>query len=341
MKITPAGEQVQASQGPSPAQLARDRAISMLTSQPTPVQTQGQLAVEDMSAVQAQGQNPQVETEATESQELSQEDQVHQRNEEKKAADEKITNQYAILARKEKQFRQKQIQQEQSIKAKEEAILAKEQAILAKEKEYQQGYISKDQLKKDTLRILADTGISYDDLTQQILNQGTTDPRVEAHIARLEAKIAQLEENGESAKKSHADQQAQAYQAAVKQIKLDTKQLVNSDPSFETIKATNSVNDVVELITQTYDKYGKLLSVEEACQQVEDYLVEEAMKLTKIEKIKRQLNPSTSNKAEEVVQKTEPKQQTPMKTLTNAVSSSRKLTSKERAILAFKGELKS
>lgn len=111
------------------------------------------------------------------------------------------------------------------------------------------------------------------------------------------------------------------------------------DPYFETIKQTNSVSDVVDLITATYEKDGILLSVEEAAKEVEDYLVDEAMKLTRIGKIKQRLAASTTAKVSQE-QTPAPKKQTQMKTLTNAASTTRQLSAKERAILAFRGELK-
>jgi hypothetical protein len=250
-----------------------------------------------------------------------------------------LSRQFAQLAKQERQLRAKAQQQEQQIKAREAELAAKEEAIKAREQEYTQGYISKDQLKQDTLRILADSGVSYDELTQQILNQRDTDPRVESYMKRLEAKIADLEAKAKQSESQAQESQQQAYKAAIKQIETDIRQLVANDPSYEVIKSTRSIPDVVELIEEVYKKDGIVMSVEEACNEVEKYLSDEAMKLTRIGKIKRQLEQAGQPKPTQTakVQQT----QNQMKTLTNAAASTRKLSAKERAILAFRNELKS
>ena len=86
-------------------------------------------------------------------------------------------------------------------------------------------------------------------MTQQVINNQTPlDPRVSSFISKQEETIKRLEAKLEAQEKGQADQQTQAYQSAVNQIRTDVKALVSSDPNFETVKSTNSVNDVVELI---------------------------------------------------------------------------------------------
>lgn len=266
---------------------------------------------------------------------------------EKPQQDPALSRQFAQLAKQEKALRAKAQQQEQQYKVREADLKAKEAALSAKPQVDTNDYISKAQLKQETITKLIEAGVPldqfYEELTQQMLNQQQLDPRLKATINKLEAKIQQLEEQSENSQKSYADNQAAAYKSAVKQIEQDAKALVKHDPNFETIRATNSVRDVVDLITQTYDKDGVLLTVEEAAQEVENYLTEEAMKLTRIGKIKSRLAQVNASQAK-TTQKTQasPKQtQSTMKTLTNAASSSRPLTARERAMLAFKGELKS
>lgn len=289
-------------------------------------------AVKPQAPVQTQEKNNSAPVEATETPVPAVEP--------KPERDPALSQQFAKLAQQERRLRQKAQQQQEAIKAREAELATKEQAIKAKEQQYQDGYISRDQLKSDTLRILADSGVSYDELTQQILNQQPTDPRTEATIKRLEAKIASLEEKATQGTKAMEEQQQQAYRAAVKQIEMDVRSTVMNDPNFETIRSTKSVLDVVELIEETYKKDGLLMSVEEACQEVENYLVDEAMKLTRIGKIKRQLEQARTSRPSEMKTQPNPQQTQTMKTLTNAAASTRKLSAKERAILAFRGELK-
>lgn len=324
---------------------SRAKAIEMLTKAPAaPTQGQAQehpvanannVSVEELSAIQS--------TQPTQTPEITDKNTPSEAEEtapETPKQDPALTRQFAQLARQERALRAKAQQQDQAIKAREADLIRRESELQAKAPDLTK-YIPRERLKEDALSVLDEAGISYDELTQQIIGRQPTDPRVTATIGRLEAKIQELEEANKSSQKTYQDQQQASYQAAVKQIKMDAVALVKADPNFETIKATNSVNDVVELITKTYDKDGILLTVEEAAQEVENYLVEEALKLTQVQKIKARLAQNAQTGKTE--QKTQPKaQQTqPMKTLTNATSSSRKLSARERAMLAFKGELKS
>jgi len=252
---------------------------------------------------------------------------------------------FAEIARQERILRARAQKQAQEIKAQQEALNKQKAELDAKAKEYEQGWIPKDRLKNDPLSALAEAQLSYEELTQRLLDQGTLDPRVEAQVKRLEAHIASLE--GKIAASEKASQQAQSeqYQAALRQIEADAKALIQEDPTtYEAVAKTNSIKDVVELIERTYQQDGVILSVEQAAQEVEDYLVEEGYKtVSRIEKIKKRLAQSTAAAAEpKQVEKTQAtpadtKQQSTTKTLTNSISASRKLSAKERAIARANG----
>ena len=338
MNVVPKGASAPAASPQAASSAANDsraRAMAILTQ--SAVQSQNAVAPEEMGAIQApSGQNTTSEDPAPE---VTAEANTPEAAPE--VVDEAASQRYAALARREKALRQQAQKQEQAIKAREDALAQREAALAAKDQEYKSNYIAKDRFKVDPIQALADAGASYEEITQAILNQTPKDPRVEGHIARLEAKLAALEAANEDAKKSQISAQQAQYDAAVKQIKTDAKQLVYTDPAFETVKAMNAVNDVVELITETYNQDGVLLSVEEAAQQVEDYLVEEATKLARIDKIQKRLAQTASTSTQATQSKTPAqttKQPQPMRTLTNATASSRQLTAKERAIAAFKGE---
>lgn len=308
--------------------------------QEMPVANPNRISPEELSAVKPQ--TPETPDNLATSEDTPPAVEKAETTQEKNERDPALSRQFAQLARQERQLRAKVQQEMKAIEAQKAELAVQQAAIKTKEQEYGQGYISKDQLKQDTLRILADSGVSYDDLTQQILNAPGVNPQLDSAINSLKAEIKDLKSQLDQGKQQQIEQQQQAYKAAVKQIETDVRQLITMDPQFETIKATRSTSDVVELIEETYKKDGVLMSVEEACQEVENYLTEEALKLTRIGKIKRQLEQAGQPKPTQ--QQTQaPKQQTPapMKTLTNAAASTRKLTAKERAVLAFRGELKS
>jgi hypothetical protein len=258
-----------------------------------------------------------------------------------------LSSQYAVLARKEKALRAKVQQQESAIKAKEASILAREEAIKAKEAQYATDYVPKSRLLEDTMGVLSEVGMSYDQLTERVLSQPQVqqDPATKAAIARLEAQVKAQAEAAEKAQKAAADAQQQQYQSAVNQIHNDVKNLVAKSDDFEAIRETDSVKDVVELIETTFhkgmgDEYppGTVLDTETAARMVEEHLIEEMTRLSRMKKLQARLQPKPEPKQPAVpAVSTDPK--TPqLKTLTNNLGSSRPLTAKERAILAFKGE---
>lgn len=262
-------------------------------------------------------------------------------------AEEPISSQYAQLARKERAMRQ----QAQDIKAKELALKAREDAIAAKEapKPVDPQAAFKAKFDKDPLGAMAEMGYTWDQLTERALE--APDPKetkLLQHISKLEARLEELAQGQEKTVKSFEQQQQDSYKQAVSQIKMEAKKLVYTDPNFETIKAAGSVDDVVELIESTFKDGmggdhppGTLLSVQEAAQLVEDYLVEEAVKLAKLKKIQDKIKPVSAPAATaKPSAESSTKQPQPVRTLTNAQTSSRPLSARERAILAFKGEKK-
>lgn len=306
---------------------ARAKAIAMLTN----------------SAPQGQGQEVPSEVRQTQTLE-GQHDQTVETSSSEPAAEtppakkeEPISSQYAVLARKEKQLRVKAQQQELAFKQREDAIRSREAEYARKDSEYQTNYVSKDRLKSDLFGTLAEQGMTYDEITQLALSQPQVDPGVNRLIQELKSEIKALRGDNESTKKSIADSQAQSYQQAVRQIETDAKDLVRADERFETIRSMGQVGEVVELIKKTFEQDGILLSVEEAAQAVEDELVEEAMKITRISKIQQRLKSATAPTPQPPVGS--PKQSPGMKTLTNAVGTSRQLSARERAILAMEGKL--
>lgn len=317
---------------------AKARAISMISgnqnnqSQEHPVSNPSRVSAEDLSAISNRSSNrgQQGVVEEPTSQAPVQEAP-------RAASEESLSSHYATLARKEKALRAKSQQQETAIRAREARLAEQEAAIKAKEAEYTSNYIPKEKLTSDTLNALLDAGLSYDQITEAMLQQQSQPDFTKSRAyLEMQGELKAVKQAQELAKKSLEDQQTQAYQQAVNQIKTEAKKLVFTDPNFETIKTTNSVQDVVELIEETFKQDGVLLSVEEAAQLVEDHLVEEAMKIAGLKKIQQRLQASTPS-AQKATD--EPKQQQ-LKTLTNQVSSTRQLSAKERALLAFRGELK-
>lgn len=230
---------------------------------------------------------------------------------------------HEALAKKESAIRAR----EREIQAKEAAIEEKIKASVAEAlKQY------KARLKSSPLDVLNDEGLTYDQLVEQAVQMA--DPNYQS-TRKISEKLETIEANQkrfEEESKKSADAQRDA---AVRQITHDVTELIDADPSFETIKATGSVSDVVELITKTFDETGKLMSVDAAAKLVEDELFEEAIKIANLTKVKEKLKPQLSP---ELVQTTKSQTSQPATTLTNQMTSKRPMSARERAIARFKGE---
>lgn len=243
-----------------------------------------------------------------------------------------LSSQYAQLARKERALRAKALE----LKTREDAFKASQSP--AQQPPATANGIPLEEFKKNPWKFMQEAGVTYDQVTKAALDAPS--PEQEA-VSQMQAKIAELEsklqDTDKSWKQTWEDNQKTQYNQALNQIKNEVSSLVNSDPEFETIKATNSIQDVVELIEKTFQEDGILLSVSEASKQVEDYLAEETFKLFQLKKIQNRLKPATTT-----VVAASPKisgapvttQQQPSKTLTNAISSSRQMSARDRAMAA-------
>ncbi len=218
---------------------------------------------------------------------------------------------------------------------------AERQQLKTKAAEYETGYISKSKLTEDPFGVLTDAGLSYEQLTERLLNQpNMNDPAMKAIMGKLKA----MEDKQSAVEKQIQDREARQYDDAKKAISNEVKQLVASEVEYETIREAKCEEQVLQYIIDTYEKDGVLIDVSEACKHIENYLVEEGYKFSQLNKIKARLMPKTEEPVS-LPKVVPPQSQSPMKTLTNAVNSqsSTRPTEKERiarALAAFKGELK-
>lgn len=246
-----------------------------------------------------------------------------------------LSSRFAKLAQQEKRI----LRQAQELKAREEAWKAKEE-------EYTTSYIPKsalqERLKDDPLGLMMEHGVTYDQLTQAILNQ----PNAAQDMAfrQLQSRIEELAKKQTQSETQIQEQQQKARDQAVNQIRSDAKIMISADPSkFEMIASEGAEEAVVELITETFDSEGRLLSVEEAADEVENFLFERAFKQAQSKKVKDKLAAALQAQAPAPVVNQQ-KSGSPIKTLTNAMTASAptRLTDKqrrERAILAGQGKL--
>lgn len=189
-----------------------------------------------------------------------------------------LSPKFAALARQ-----QKLIREEQRRFQAEKAAFKAEAEELAKVKGWQ------DRLKQNPLEVLTEAGLSYDQLTQSMLSQPDQgDPLTQKLQRDLLALQKKQDEAAESIKKEAEDRR----NAALNQIRNDVKILVSSNEDFETIKSEGAEDAVVELIEQTYMKDKMLMKVDAAAKEVEEYLIENALRVARLKKVQSRLNPT-------------------------------------------------
>jgi hypothetical protein len=180
-------------------------------------------------------------------------------------------------------------------------------------------------LKSSPLSVLQEHGVTYDQLTEQLLSGGGTDPR----ILELEAKLQALESGME---KKLVDRDAATETAALNEMRKEADRLAKDGDSFELVRETNSVPQAIELIRRTYKETGEILDVQDALQAVEDELIEESLKLARLNKVQGRLAP------QELPLQQQPQRQ--MRTLTARDSSQAPMSARARALAAFNGTLR-
>lgn len=214
--------------------------------------------------------------------------------------------------------------QRRALQVKEREIADREKALGAAAP-VQGDVVTKAQLKSDPLSTLLDAGVTYDQLTAAILaSQDGTGPEIQA----LKDEIKALKDGVETKFK---DKEAQAEQQVLAEMRKEATLLIAEGDAFEMVRETKSIDDVISLIERTYRKTGEVLDVQEALQLIEDELLQDVLKVARINKVQSQIAPSAPP----------PPQQRPgMRTLTNRDTASVPMSAKQRALAAFHGTLK-
>lgn len=231
-----------------------------------------------------------------------------------------LSPQFAALAR-----------QKRALQVKERELAQREQALTAQP--VQAGGISLEKLKADPLGVLQGAGVTYDQLTEAILNNDPSS--IDPQKLRMEIK--------EELKKELLGEFSTRDQLAEKQvlgeIKREAIELVSNNENYEAINAARAQDTVVDLIHRTWKETGEVLDVTTAAELVENQLLDEALPFARLKKVQSRLTPAQ----EEQVEQTPPPQRPGtkvMRTLTNRDNATPMLDRRSRAIAAMLGTLK-
>lgn len=252
--------------------------------------------------------------------------------------------QLLTLIRREKQLRIQAQKQQDAFKTREAELVKRQAELDAKQRELDNGYIAKQRLKDNTLEVLAEQEISYDEITQQQLQVQNVSPQVKVLLNKLAEQNKLLTDKVEKLTSDQASSHEESTQAALKQIARDAKQLITKDTAdqYGFIKhyGQAGIKTVVDLIQAEFNETGEQMSVEDALQQVEQEYTERFEKMNTIKKVQAKQQGAVNTAQQPAEQPRAPnQQQQTMKTLTNDAGSTRQLSAKERAVLAFEGKL--
>lgn len=219
-----------------------------------------------------------------------------------------------------------------ALQVKEREIAQREEALKSSVPAGQEDIIAK--LKANPLNVLLENGVTYDQLTADIIAQqnGAT-PEIQALKAEMKALKEEL--NGQFVSR---DQLAETQVLA--DIQKEINQTVDSKPDeYEAIREAKAQSTVKDLIHRTWKKTGEVLDTKEAIELVENQLIEEALPFAKLKKIQSRLTPQQEALVQAVQTPATKPNTKVMRTLTNRDSASPVMDRRARAIAAMKGTL--
>ena len=235
-----------------------------------------------------------------------------------------LSPKFAALTRKEKELRTREI----ALKERE----AKAQGWESDTKTF----------KENPLEFMKKHGLSYEQLTHMILNDGkpTQDQKNSSLEERVTNLTKQIEEK-ELRQKEEAEKQSQAQvEQVVASFKSDITDFIKTNfEKYELIATAQAEESVYELVEAHYQQNGRVLSISEAADQVEAYLEEESRKFLGLKKFQKKESSSDpvphpgSSKSEQ------PSSKTLSNSMSSSASSNRPLTEAEhleRAIQMLK-----
>ncbi len=194
-------------------------------------------------------------------------------------------------------------------------------------------------LKSDPLGVLQKAGVTYDQLSEAIINNQNAP--IDHKKLRAELKEELLTEL--TGQFTTRDQQAE--QAVLSDIKREAMNLAQTDDRFEAIRQAKAYDDVKDLVHRVWQKgwpdkgyeAGHILDVAEAAEYVENQLIEEALPFAQLKKVQSRLTPAQEA---QLAAQTPANAARPMRTLTNRDGARPVMDRKARAMAAFAGTLK-
>lgn len=224
-----------------------------------------------------------------------------------------ISPQLAALARQKRALQVKEREIDGKLEAAKTAALAEYKA----------------KLKSNALSVLQEEGVSYDQLTQEILGQTNG---YNPEIDKLKAEIAALKGDVDT-KFSQADEAQNVSAINYVADKLDAL-IAGSPADFELLTSAEEEEEVIRRVYDHWKKTGKELNVATVAKEYQEELLTEAVRFANLGLVQKKLTPTVP------AQVTSQPSQSGIRTLTNKDSARPAMGRRERAILAMQGQLK-
>jgi hypothetical protein len=178
--------------------------------------------------------------------------------------------------------------------------------------------------KENPLALLEAAGLSYEDLTDFILNNALNQPENATQKSEIEQKVEALEAKlkaEEDAKVSAAEKEHEEYvQKSIESFNSTVIELADSSEDFELIKVTESHSMVYDLVLAHHAQTGEVLPVVKAMEAIEAYLLQELEeKALKTNKIKQKFAATQANSSQATVSAQKPAAQKPTITLSSSM----------------------
>ena len=191
---------------------------------------------------------------------------------------ESLSSQFAALAKKEKR-----------ILSERQSLEAQNKELAEKLKQYEQFETKKKSAKTNPLEFLTEAGLTYDEITQFMLNGGEAPKKDKA--TELEEKLNEFMSKSEQEKKEAADKQAKDLQEQEEKIIAQfkdsvRKQISDQKDKYELINLRGEQEMVIAVIEAHYDEKKEILSTEAAADLVEKHLEDQVIEMTKASKFK-------------------------------------------------------
>lgn len=226
--------------------------------------------------------------EPVEQQEIQEQEPLEVEPEKKEEDPDKWAQRFAVLSRREKELQRK----------------AAELKSMQENEEFKAFVAAKQ--SRNPVQALQSLGMSFEDAARYVLNDGKEEPpSVEKQLAELKEQIAKAEQE----RISREEQARQEYiERTIDNHKREIGQYVQANADkYELIAANDAQETVFEVIQEYYNKYNKIMSIEEASDKVEDWLTDRARQIFKLKKFQQASQTEAPQETKTVAPELKPK----------------------------------